>query len=63
MLNEDHVRFFEAQEKVWIEDEWGSGEMLFALKFSDDRLDLIDRLDEMIKRKEVHAAESRPSSV
>ena len=53
-LNEDHVRFFEAQEKVWVQDEWGPGEMLFARKFSDDRWDLVDRIDRMIKRKEEH---------
>lgn len=52
MLNEEHVRFFEAQEKVWVEDEWGSGEMLFARKFSDDSLDLLQRIDDMIDRKE-----------
>jgi hypothetical protein len=52
MLNEEHVRFFAAQEKVWVEDEWGSGEILFARKFSDDRLDLPQHIDEMIERKE-----------
>ncbi len=52
MLNEEHVKFFEAQEKVWVEDEWGSGEMLFARKFSDDSLDLLQRIDDMIDRKE-----------
>jgi hypothetical protein len=52
MLNEEHLRFFAAQEKVWVEDEWGSGEMLFARKFSDDRLDLLQQIDEMIERKE-----------
>jgi hypothetical protein len=52
MLNEEHVKFFEAQEKVWVEDEWGAGEMLFARKFSDDSLDLLQRIDDMIDRKE-----------
>jgi len=52
MINDEHVSFFEAQEKVWVEDEWGSGEMLFARKFSDDRPDLLERIDQMILRKE-----------
>lgn len=52
MLNDEHVAFFQAHEKVWVEDEWGSGEMLFARKFSDERLDLVDRVDEMINRKQ-----------
>jgi hypothetical protein len=62
MLNDEHVRLFEAQEKVWVEDEWGSGEMLFARKFSDSRLDLVERIDEMIRRKEQQGATSLPSS-
>jgi hypothetical protein len=52
MLNEEHIRLFAAQEKVWVEDEWGSEEMLFARKFSDDRLDLLQQIDEMRERKE-----------
>lgn len=52
MLTEEHIRVFAAQEKVWVEDEWGSEEMLFARKFSDDRLDLLKQIDEMIERKE-----------
>jgi hypothetical protein len=58
LLTEEHVRLFEAQGKVWVEDEWGAGEMLFARKFSDTALDLVDQVDEMIKRKEAHALPS-----
>ena len=62
-LSDEHVDFFEAREKVWTEDEWGPGEMLFARKFSDKRLDLVDRVDRMIIRKErsVHAASPLPA--
>ena len=42
MLNDAHITFFEQQEKVWVEDQFGSGEVLFARKFSDDRLDLVE---------------------
>jgi len=52
MLDDAHVRLFEAQEEVWVEDQFGAGEALFARKFSDDNLDLLDRIDAMIKRKE-----------
>jgi hypothetical protein len=52
MLTSDHIRFFETKEKIWVEDEWGPGEMLFARKFSDDSVDLLQRIDEMIERKE-----------
>jgi len=62
MLDDEHVRFFEAQEKVWVEDEGGSGKMLFARKFSDARLDLVERIDEMIRRKEEHGATSLPKA-
>lgn len=51
-LEDAHISFFESREKVWVEDEWGPGEMLFARKFSDDRLDLLDRVDAMISRKD-----------
>lgn len=53
LLNEDHVRFFESQEQVSAGEEWGPGEMLFARKFSDQTLHVIDRIDEMIRRKEM----------
>ncbi len=52
MLNEVHVRFFEEKEKVLIEDQFGSSEVLFARKFSDSNLRVIDLVDAMIKRKE-----------
>jgi hypothetical protein len=52
-LTSERVKFFEDQERVWIEDEFGTGEALFARKFSDDNLDLLDRIDAMIERKGV----------
>jgi hypothetical protein len=52
MLSDKHVEFFATQERVWIEDEWGTGEALFARKFSDERLDLTERIDQMIVQKE-----------
>ncbi|HEX8679646.1 MAG TPA: beta-1,6-N-acetylglucosaminyltransferase [Chthoniobacterales bacterium] len=51
-IHDSHLASFEASEQLWIEDEWGAGEMLFARKFSDQRLDLVDRVDRMIRRKE-----------
>ena len=52
MISEQHIAFFEAQEKVWLDDIWGSGEALFARKFSDDRLDLVQQIEDMISRKD-----------
>jgi hypothetical protein len=60
MLNAEHVNFFQAKDRIWVEDEWGSGEALFARKFSDDNLDLLDRIDEMIRRKDEQGAASLP---
>jgi hypothetical protein len=51
VLNEEHLRLFEAHDKVEIEDEWGRGEVLFARKLSDDQLDLVDGIEKMIVRK------------
>ena len=52
LLSERHVQYFESQERVLVDDEWGSGEVLFARKFSDQTLNVIDRIDEMIRLEE-----------
>jgi hypothetical protein len=52
MINEVHLKHFISHEKVWLEDMYGSEEALFARKFSDDNLGLLDRIDEMVLRKE-----------
>jgi core-2/I-Branching enzyme len=51
ILNSAHMRQIELRDRQWIDDEWGSGEALFARKFSDDNLKLLDQIDEMIARK------------
>ncbi len=51
-LTEEHIDLFEKHAQLLIEDQFGSGEVLFARKFSDDRIDLIDRLDALIDRRE-----------
>jgi len=51
-LNSDHVHQIELLDRLWIDDEWGSGEALFARKFSDENLKLLDRIDAMILRNE-----------
>lgn len=56
-IGEKNLTFFEGQEKVWTEDQFGAGEALFARKFSDNRLDLLDRMDEMIRGKEVELSQ------
>jgi hypothetical protein len=52
MITEAQIRLFEAQEKVCVQDMYGAGEVLLARKFSDDNLTLVERIDEMIRRKE-----------
>lgn len=54
LINEQHVVLFEAQDRVCLDDVYGAGEVLFARKFSDDSLDLLKRMDDMIQRKEKH---------
>ena len=51
MITGQHVACFETQEQVCVEDAYGRREVLFARKLSDDSLDLVDRIDAMIKRK------------
>jgi hypothetical protein len=52
LITEKHVLYFGSQKRVLVEDEWGQREVLFARKFSDQRLQVINRIDEMIKSKE-----------
>ena len=52
MIDARHVEWFEAQEKTCMDDVYGSGEALFARKFSDASLSLLDRIDAMIQRKQ-----------
>lgn len=51
-ISEKHIRFFETNDQVIIEDIFGSAEMLFARKLSDDSLNLIRLIEDMISRKE-----------
>ncbi len=55
IVSSRHLSFFEAQQKVWLDDVYGHREALFARRFSDDNLDLLDRLDGMVMRKEEQA--------
>jgi Core-2/I-Branching enzyme len=58
--NED-VEYLKAHDQVTLNDVFGDGELLFARKFSDDRLELLDRIDEVIQDKE--NKEKREASV
>jgi hypothetical protein len=52
IITEAHVALFERQPQVALADAFGPGELLFARKFSDSSSDLVDRVDEMIARKD-----------
>ena len=52
LMTEKHINFFENNEKVILDDIYGSAEMLFARKFSDNNLDLLSKIESMIIRKE-----------
>jgi Core-2/I-Branching enzyme len=52
MIGEHHAAVIDTGKKVYVNDIWGRGEVLFARKFSDENLDLIDRIDERIIRTE-----------
>jgi hypothetical protein len=53
-LSAQHVEYFESQEEISAKDlHDGAGEMLFARKFSDDDLNLVDRVAAMIAKKEM----------
>jgi hypothetical protein len=52
MITAKHVEIFESQKEVSIQDLHGPGELLFARKFSDDDLPLVERVAGMIEKKE-----------
>lgn len=52
MINTEHLEYFESQNKVAPRDGHGPGELLFARKFSDEEIQLADRVVAMIARKE-----------
>jgi hypothetical protein len=52
MLNDKHLSFFESKNEVCVEDHHGPGELLFARKFSDEDLGLLERIDAMIQAKD-----------
>jgi hypothetical protein len=52
MIAEGHLVMFERSEKFDIENPFGRGELLFARKFSENSRAIIDRIDEMIHRKD-----------
>jgi hypothetical protein len=56
MITSRHVDLFESQGEVSAPDLHGPGEMLFARKFSDDDLPLVERVEEMIRKKDYQYA-------
>jgi hypothetical protein len=52
MISLDNVALFEAQDQVSRDDIYGPGELLFARKLNDGCLDVLNRIDAMIERKE-----------
>jgi hypothetical protein len=49
-ISEKHLAFL-GRQNVFVTDEFGKAEILFARKFSDQRPDITDRLDALISRK------------
>lgn len=50
VLDYRHLSLFEEKEKFIVDDIYGAGEMLFARKFDDNSLDLVSRVEEMIRK-------------
>lgn len=60
-INEEHVGFFEGTNQVFRNDLYGPGELMFARKFNDRRLDIVGRVETMIEQKEgvrLHVADT-----
>ena len=52
MISQKHVALFQSQDEVCVQDSHGPGELLFVRKLSDESMDVVRQLDEMVKRKE-----------
>jgi Core-2/I-Branching enzyme. len=51
-ITAQHIDSFESQDEVAAIDVHGPGEMLFARKFSDDDLHLVERVEQMTRKKD-----------
>jgi Core-2/I-Branching enzyme len=51
LISDKHIAFFESNKEVFDLYE-GPSELLFARKFSDDALELLSRIDQMVARKD-----------
>lgn len=58
VIDAKHLCYFAARDVVLVEDHHETGEVLFARKFSDEQLELADKVIEMIQLKESVAAVS-----
>jgi Core-2/I-Branching enzyme len=61
ILSDRHIEHFSARQEVRIEDIFGAGEALFARKFSDTNLALLQRIDEMAHMKGAEESRSQPA--
>jgi hypothetical protein len=50
-INQQHLAWFESQQEVTLQDSFGTGEVLFARKFSDASAAVTDRVDRMVQAK------------
>jgi len=63
MISEKHLALFENRAWVWTEDIWGSGEALFARKFSRGNLELLDRIDQIAMQKDAGIRQFETTSI
>jgi hypothetical protein len=59
LIDEAHLKQFEAMPAVSLQDHHGPGELLFARKFSDQNYGLLDRIDAMVQAKEQSAGRTQ----
>ena len=50
-IDERQIAGFREKGAIMVSDAYGTGEALFARKFTDARLDLVDGMDKMIEEK------------
>lgn len=51
-LTEKHLQFFEANPSIVVNDGYGTGEVIFARKFSDESPNIVIELERLIRQRE-----------
>lgn len=62
-LTDKHLQFFATNPSIVVSDGYGTGEVLFARKFSDEAQDIVAELEQLIRQRDGLIDDSPPQSL